>query len=240
MLGTLAIRNTGTEYALKISNESVDKEVSIYEKLYANKYKIIQVHPYTFVFCFSPGQIISKENLFNNIHIIWNQIRRAHENHIVHRDIRMSNIIQILNSQTKNYEILLIDWHSAIEIDSNVKYSGSVSTASNFILDKLSQNSKEASISSNYKNTISLKVLQHSSSGVLTCYVGINYDFRCKQLLLLGIINSLEKHRENLSKEKLNYFIDKCVENHRCLIKLENEQTDINYFNDLTKQIFLS
>ncbi|CAF3886552.1 unnamed protein product [Adineta steineri] len=190
------ILKTSTEYVLKISNESVDKEVSIYEKLYADKYKIIQVHPYAFVFCFPPGQIISKENLFNNIHIIWNQIKRAHENHIVHRDIRMSNIIQILNSQTKNYEILLIDCHSAIEIGSNVKYSGSLSTASNFILDKLSQNSKETIqylpvddvismmkmilleiIPIDYKNTISSKVRQHSSSGVLTCYVDINYDF---------------------------------------------------------------
>jgi tRNA A-37 threonylcarbamoyl transferase component Bud32 len=48
-----------------------------------------------------PGQIISKENLFNNIHVIWNQIKKAHENNILHRDIRRSNIIEIFNNQTK-------------------------------------------------------------------------------------------------------------------------------------------
>jgi hypothetical protein len=44
------INDPSNEYALKISNESVDKEVSIYQKLYGEKYKIIQVHQYAFLF----------------------------------------------------------------------------------------------------------------------------------------------------------------------------------------------
>lgn len=38
---------------------------------------------------------------------------------------------------TKSYEILLIDWHSSIKIGSNLKYSGTLSTALTFIVYEL-------------------------------------------------------------------------------------------------------
>ncbi len=55
------------EYALKISNKSVEKGVSIYQQLYSEKYKIVQVQQYAFLFLHPSSRIISKENLFNNI-----------------------------------------------------------------------------------------------------------------------------------------------------------------------------
>ncbi|UJR17179.1 hypothetical protein I4U23_004075 [Adineta vaga] len=247
------------EYTLKISNESVDKEVSIYEKLYVDKYKIIQVHQYAFLFLHPPGQILSEENLFNNIHVIWKQIKKAHTNNLLHRDIRRSNIIEIFNNQTKSNEILLIDWHSAIEIGSNVKYSGTLSTASNFILDKLSKNSNETIqslpiddiislmkmilleiIPKGFKKNILSEVRQHSYTGIRCIYDEMNDYFKNKQFITLQIINLLEKHRESLPKERLNYFIDKCVEKYQCLLELENQQIDVNYFHDLIKEIFPS
>jgi hypothetical protein len=92
--------NQSNEYALKISNRPVEKEVSIYQKLYAEKYRIVQVHQYAFLFFHPPGRIISKENLLNNINIIWNQIKKAHQFEILHRDIRRSNVIEIFNHKT--------------------------------------------------------------------------------------------------------------------------------------------
>ena len=88
------------EYTLKISNQPVEKEVSIYQQLYSNKYDIVQIRPYAFLFLHSPGQIISKENLFNHIRTIWDQIKQAHKFDILHRDIRRSNIIEIFNQKT--------------------------------------------------------------------------------------------------------------------------------------------
>jgi hypothetical protein len=85
---------------LKISNIFVENEVSIYQKLYAEKYQIVQLHPYAFLFLHPPGRVISKENLLNNINIIWNQIKKAHQSKILHRDIRRSNIIEIFNLKT--------------------------------------------------------------------------------------------------------------------------------------------
>ena len=89
------------EYALKISNKSVDNEISIYKKLYADQYNIIKVHEYALLFLHPPGQVISKDNLLTNIHAIWFQIKNAHENNISHRDIRKCNILEIFNNQTK-------------------------------------------------------------------------------------------------------------------------------------------
>ena len=88
------------EYALKIRNKSVDKEIWIHKLLHDDKYKIIQVHQYALLFQHPSGRIISKINLLSNINIIWNQIKKALENKIVNRDIRRSNIIEIFNNET--------------------------------------------------------------------------------------------------------------------------------------------
>lgn len=100
VLNCYLINDPLNEYALKISNKPVEKEVLIYEKLYPDKFQIVSVHQYAILFRHPPGQIISKENLFNNINIIWNQIKKAHQFRILHRDIRMSNIIEIFNHKT--------------------------------------------------------------------------------------------------------------------------------------------
>ncbi|CAF3417823.1 unnamed protein product [Rotaria socialis] len=72
------INGQSNEYALKISNDSVQKEVSIYQQLYADKYRIVQVHSNAFLFLHPPGPVVSKENILNNAHLIWNQIKKAH------------------------------------------------------------------------------------------------------------------------------------------------------------------
>jgi hypothetical protein len=36
------------------------------------------------------------------------------------------------------------------------------------------------------------------------------------------MIDWLEKHRRSFNDGKLNYFIDQCLENRRCLFELEN------------------
>ncbi|CAF4479529.1 unnamed protein product [Rotaria socialis] len=72
------INGQSNEYALKISNDSVQKEVSIYQQLYADKYRIVQVHSNAFLFLHPPGRVVSKENILNNAHLIWNQIKKAH------------------------------------------------------------------------------------------------------------------------------------------------------------------
>ncbi|CAF3064814.1 unnamed protein product [Rotaria sp. Silwood2] len=89
------------EYTLKISNTSVDKEVLIYKTLYNNKYNIDKVHEYALLFRHPPERIISTVILFNNLHILWEQIKEAHKNNILHCDIRKSNIIEIWNNQTR-------------------------------------------------------------------------------------------------------------------------------------------
>ena len=58
------------------------------------------MYQYALLFQHRSGQIIWKENLLSNTNIIWDQIKKAHENNIVHRDIRRSNIIEIFNNET--------------------------------------------------------------------------------------------------------------------------------------------
>ena len=70
------------QYALKINNKPVDKEISVYKKLYGNKYNIIQVHQYAMLFLHPPGIVISTENLLINLDIVWEQIKQAHRNNI--------------------------------------------------------------------------------------------------------------------------------------------------------------
>lgn len=92
------------EYALKITNKPVDRELSIYRRLYNNRYNIEKVHEYALVFFHPPGKIISTVSLLNNLITIWDQLKHAHRNNIVHCDIRKSNIIELFhNHQSKRY-----------------------------------------------------------------------------------------------------------------------------------------
>lgn len=156
-------------------------------------------------------------------------------------------------------DILIIDWDSSIEIDSNVKYSGTLSTASAYILQELITNRNPCIeclpiddcislmkmilleiIPKVFREAISSKVRQGSISGILGVYCQIRTYFKNKQPILLQVIDFLESNRRNLNEERLNYFIDQCLENRQCLFQLENEQTNLIYFHDLLREIFPS
>ncbi|CAF2084397.1 unnamed protein product [Rotaria magnacalcarata] len=253
------IDGQSNEYALKISNDSVQKEVSIYQQLYADKYRIVQVHPNAFLFLHPPGRIVSKENLLDNAHLIWNQIKKAHQRRILHRDIRRSNIIEIFNEKMNSNEILLIDWQSSMEFGSTMKYNGTLSTASKFILEELAKNRNSSLeclpvddcvsfmkmillelIAESFKKALSSEVQQGSFSGILLVYYEMKKSWKKKPPILFEVIDFLEKHRQHFNEDKLNAFLDQCLENRQSLFQLDNQQTDDNYFNQLTRQIFPS
>ncbi|CAF1364160.1 unnamed protein product [Rotaria sordida] len=250
------------EYTLKISNKPVDKEIFIYKKLYGNKYNIIKVCEYVFLFRHLPGEFISKDILLNNIHIIWEQIKHAHRNNIIHRDIRKSNIVQLWNHQHASSEILLIDWQSSAEIGFSGEYNGTLSTASKFIINELTYkrhgNIKclpiddcislmkmillEIIPEEKYKNEISLEVKNGSYAGINFMYDQINDNYAMKQPILLKVIRFLETeaHRSTLKDDILHFYIDQCVKKSYCLCQWENQQLDIDYFDQLEKDLFSS
>ncbi|CAF3396275.1 unnamed protein product [Rotaria socialis] len=253
------INGQSNEYALKISNDSVQKEVSIYQQLYADKYRIVQVHSNAFLFLHPPGPVVSKENILNNAHLIWNQIKKAHQRRILHRDIRRSNIIEIFNEKINSNEILLIDWQSSMEFGSTMKYNGTLSTASKFILEELAKNRDSSLeclpvddcvsfmkmillelIAEPFKVALSSEVQQGSYSGILGVYCQMKKSWKKKPPILFEVIDFLEKHRQHFNEDKLNAFLDQCLENRQSLFQLDNQQTDDNYFNQLTRQIFPS
>ncbi|CAF3506659.1 unnamed protein product [Rotaria socialis] len=253
------INGQSNEYALKISNDSVQKEVSIYQQLYADKYRIVQVHSNAFLFLHPPGRVVSKENILNNAHLIWNQIKKAHQRRILHRDIRRSNIIEIFNEKINSNEILLIDWQSSMEFGSTMKYNGTLSTASKFILEELAKNRDSSLeclpvddcvsfmkmillelIAEPFKEALSSEVQQGSFSGILGVYCQMKKSWKKKPPILFEVIDFLEKHRQHFNEDKLNAFLDQCLENRQSLFQLDNQQTDDNYFNQLTRQIFPS
>ncbi len=146
-----------------------------------------------------------------------------------------------------------------MKIGSNVTYSGTLSTASNFILEELTNNPNslieclptDDAISlmkmilleilpKSFQESISSKVRQSSFSGILAVYDEIKEIWTNKPSVLIEIINFLEKNRRTFNDKQLNSFIDRCLENHQSLFKLENQPTDMNFFNNLTKQIFSS
>ncbi len=158
-----------------------------------------------------------------------------------------------------SFQILLIDWYSSMEIGSNVKYSGTLSTASSFILEELTNNRNSSIeclpiddcillmkmifleiIPKSFREALSSEIRQGSFSGILAVHRKIKRECKDKQSILLEVIDLLEKHRRSLNDEKLNYFIDQCLENRRCLFELENQQTDVNYFKDSAREIFSS
>lgn len=88
------------------------------------------------------------------------------------------------------------------------------------------------------KDALSSEVRQGSFSGIIAVYKQINQYFKNKPSIILRTIALLENHRQSFNGETLNYFIDRCLENHRCFFQLENQPTDVDKFNDLVKQIF--
>ncbi|CAF4504298.1 unnamed protein product, partial [Rotaria sp. Silwood2] len=162
-------------------------------------------------------------------------------------------------SKKNSYEILLIDWGSSIKIGCKVKYNGTLSTASTYILKELSNNRNRSIeylriddcisfmkmilleiISEKYKKAISSKVQQGSLTGIIVVYDQIKDSFKTKQPIIMKVIEFLEKYRSILNDEKLNSYIDQCINHRHCLIQLENEQINIDYFNDLERNIFSS
>ncbi|CAF3161062.1 unnamed protein product [Rotaria sp. Silwood2] len=95
-------------------------------------------------------------------------------------------------------------------------------------------------ISEKYKKAISSKVQQGSLTGIIVVYDQIKDSFKTKQPIIMKVIEFLEKYRSILNDEKLNSYIDQCINHRHCLIQLENEQINIDYFNDLERNIFSS
>jgi len=91
-----------------------------------------------------------------------------------------------------------------------------------------------------FQESISSKILQSSFSGILAAYNEIKKIWTNKSSVLIEIINFLEQNRRIFNDKQLNSFIDQYLENHQSLYKLENQPTDMNFFNNLTKQIFSS
>ncbi|CAF1296861.1 unnamed protein product [Rotaria sp. Silwood1] len=249
------------EYTLKISNKSVDREVFIYKKLYGDKYKIEKVSEYIFLFLHAPGKMISKENLLNRIDTVWTQIKQAHRYKILHRDIRKSNIIEIWNHQNASTDILLIDWESSVEIGFSGQYRGTLSTASKFILNELINKRYDniqclpiddcisfmkmillEIIPEIYPKAISLQVKNGSYSGINVIYEEIYDKYENKQLILLKIITFLETeaYRSTLKCDMLHSYIDQCIQRKYCLCQVENSQLDIDYFDQLEKDLLSS
>ncbi|CAF1249725.1 unnamed protein product [Didymodactylos carnosus] len=159
----------------------------------------------------------------------------------------------------RNYDILLIDWHSAIEIGLNAKYSGTLSTASNFVLNKLAKDTNTAIqcfptddyislmkmilleiISKEFNEAVLSKVKQASYTGIIGVYEQIEMSYRNRQPIIFKVIQFLEEYRNSLNGEKLNNYIDECIKKRQCLFELQNQQSDIDYFYQLEKNLFSS
>ena len=112
-------------------------------------------------------------------------------------DFSMISHFEFLFFLINSLEILLIDWDSSVEIDSNVKYSGTLSTASTFILENLANNENSSIkclpiddcisllkmilieiIPKCFREAILLKVRQGSLSGILGVYNQIRSYFK--------------------------------------------------------------
>lgn len=144
-----------------------------------------------------------------------------------------------------------------MEIDSSVLYAGTLSTASNFILEELGRNrnapiqclpiddcislmwmSVLEIISKVFKQAIQLKVQKASYTGIIVVYKEIKQTYG-NQSIICQVIEFLETNRVSLTNEKLNHYVDKCIER-QCLIQLQNQESDIHYFQQLEKNILAS
>ncbi|CAF1528143.1 unnamed protein product, partial [Rotaria sordida] len=61
-----------------------------------------------------------------------------------------------------------------------------------------------------------------------------------KPPIILKVIKFLEENRSKLNGQILNDYIDKCLKKSDCLCRLENQQSDIDYFDNLEKDLFSS
>lgn len=78
-------------------------------------------------------------------------------------------------------------------------------------------------------------------SRLLGVYNQIRGIFNNKQPIILQVIEFLERHRLRLNDEmKLNNYVDECVKKRQCLLELENQQADYDYFDDLERKILSS
>ncbi|CAF1444930.1 unnamed protein product, partial [Rotaria sp. Silwood1] len=153
------------------------------------------------------------------------------------------------------YDILLIDWDSAINIGSHEAYNGSLSTASNFIINELDNGNKMIQylpiddcislmkmimleiIPQKFKNDILLEAKQGRYSGIIDVFEEIKELYANQSPIILKVIKFLEDNRFKLNNEILNNYIDKCIKKSDCLCRLENEQSDADYFE---KDLFSS
>ena len=85
------------------------------------------------------------------------------------------------------------------------------------------------------RSAISSRVLNGSYSGIIKIYSWINSLYEKQPVIILKIIQFLENNRLKLHGEVLNDFIDRCMEKYLCLSKLENQQADVDYFDQLEK-----
>ena len=144
-----------------------------------------------------------------------------------------------------------------MEIGANEKYNGALSTASTFILEQLTNNRDSfiqclpvddcislmkmillEIIPKATKEFLTAEVQQGSFSGIIIFYNRMKKIFKTQHPFLFEIIDFLENNRRNFTDDKLNNFIDQCLENRRFLFQFEHQQTDMNYFNDLTRKLF--
>ncbi|CAF3911365.1 unnamed protein product [Rotaria sp. Silwood1] len=158
-------------------------------------------------------------------------------------------------------DILLIDWESSVEIGFSGQYRGTLSTASKFILNELINKRYDniqclpiddcisfmkmillEIIPEIYPKAISLQVKNGSYSGINVIYEEIYDKYENKQLILLKIITFLETeaYRSTLKCDMLHSYIDQCIQRKYCLCQVENSQLDIDYFDQLEKDLLSS
>ena len=88
-----------------------------------------------------------------------------------------------------------------------------------------------------FKEAVLSKVKQGSYSGIVGIYLQLKTSFKNKLPIIINVIDFLEEHRLYLTREKLHNYIDKCMGKRQCLIELESQQENIDYFNILAKQM---
>ncbi|CAF1515762.1 unnamed protein product, partial [Adineta steineri] len=157
------------------------------------------------------------------------------------------------------FDILIIDWQSAREVDFDQEYSGTLSTASKCILDHLAyKRNKEILclpvddcvsfmkvvlleiLPKEIKEEIQAKVKQGSYSGINLIYEQVYEKYVNEQLIIIQVIQFLEKNRSKLNGEILISYMNQCLKKHYCLRQLKNQQADIDYFLELEKNLILS
>ncbi|CAF4222795.1 unnamed protein product [Rotaria sordida] len=128
-------------------------------------------------------------------------------------------------------------------------YNGTLSTVSTFILEELSNDRHRPIeclpidecisfmkmilleiILEKYKEAVSSKIQQGSFTDIILVYDQIRDSFKNKQPIIMKVIEFLEKHRSILNVEKLNNYIVECIKNRQCLIQLENQQINIDFW----------